>query len=180
MIHAFACRTWPYSPYETTSSPAMIVAGALIADHLLEPSWPARNGKDSLKKRGSFAKESFTRGISVRNSRVFTCSMGNFLRTYSDKIHLTPDGSLTAFLSLSRPRRDLVGFMSRRVFRMRGKQIRLSLTPRQDLDVSLFSKARRNHVGLFSYSNGWWHSNFYWLREDSRGEVYWKSGTVYR
>jgi len=51
---------------------------------------------------------------------------------------------------------------------------------RQDLDVSLFSKARRNHVGLFSYSNGWWHSNFYWLREDSRGEVYWKSGTVYR
>jgi len=51
---------------------------------------------------------------------------------------------------------------------------------RQDLDVSLFSKARRNHVGLFSYSNGWWHSNFYWLREDSRGEVYWNSGTVYR
>ena len=126
----------------------MIGAKLLSANHLLEPLWQTRVGKDSLKKLGSFAKKSSTQSISVRNERAFTCSMGNSSPTFSGKILVIPDGTRTAFLSLSRRRKDVVGFMSRRASRMRGKQIRLSLTRRQDLDVSSFSKVRRNHAGL--------------------------------
>ncbi len=91
-----------------------------------------------------------------------------------------PAGLLTGFLSLSPPTKERVGFMFRRVCPMLGTPIHLSLTPRRDLAVNLFSNAPRSHVGGLSCYKEWWHSRFYLPPEDFRGEVPWGFGTGYR
>ena len=73
--------------------------------------------------------------------------MENFSPTFSTNSLMTLDGSLMELLNLSQPRKGLAGFMFRRVYRMLGKQICLSLTPLRDSDVSFYFNVLRNRVG---------------------------------